>query len=153
MRKKIKYLDLTATQVGLLQAANYVMDNAHKIYSGFSVGSALITKDDKIITGCNIENAAYSPSICAERSAISAAVSQGYKSFSMMAVIGKPENGVMEDFISPCGVCRQVIFEFASLSGINTEIIMSNTTMTKIEIWTIDELFPLGFGPKVLGKK
>ncbi|MEG2080558.1 MAG: cytidine deaminase, partial [Oscillospiraceae bacterium] len=80
-------------------------------FSEFNVGAALITKGGKIYKGCNIENSAYSPSICAERVAIFKAISEGETDFEAMAIVGG-RNGVFESFCSPCGVCRQVLFEF-----------------------------------------
>lgn len=96
----------------LVQAAIEATKMAYVPYSNFYVGAALLTKDGKIFTGCNIENASYTPSNCAERTAIFKAVSEGHKEFTKIAVVGGP-NRNLENYCPPCGVCRQVIAEFA----------------------------------------
>ena len=87
------------------------MDNAYTPYSSFKVGAAILTKSGKVYTGCNIENASFSPTVCAERTAIFKAVSEGEREFSMIAVAGG-KNGKIEKICPPCGVCRQVMSEF-----------------------------------------
>ena len=106
--------------------------NSYAPYSKFSVGSALITKDGTIFTGCNIENASLGLSICAERVAIYKAVSSGYKSFKALAIIGDTD-----DPCTPCGACRQVILEFSP----DMEVIMTNLHQ-KIKITKAKELLP-----------
>lgn len=98
----------------LIEAAFAVRGRAYAPYSGFSVGAALLAADGRIFAGCNIENAAFSPSICAERVAIAQAVSAGCREFAALAVCGGPaERGAGEiDYCYPCGVCRQVLVEF-----------------------------------------
>lgn len=95
----------------LIKAAVKAAENAYVPYSHFTVGAALITKEGKIYTGCNIENSAYSPTNCAERTAFFKAVSEGERDFAAIAVVGG-KNGDFSDFCSPCGVCRQVMAEF-----------------------------------------
>jgi len=112
---------------------------AHVPYSSFHVGAALITEDDKIYSGCNIETASYSPTICAERTAIFKAVSEGHKKIKAIAVVGDANPTF------PCGVCRQVIREF----GRDAKIIIANTEDDYKE-FTIDELLPHSFGPEDL---
>jgi len=92
----------------LLNKANKVKENAYSPYSGFQVGAAILTKDGKTIEGCNVENAAYGSTMCAERAAIYKAVSMGYQpgDFKAIAIVSSGEN------FSPCGACRQVINEF-----------------------------------------
>jgi cytidine deaminase len=106
--------------------------NSYAPYSKFSVGSALITKDGTIFTGCNIENASLGLSICAERVAIYKAVSSGYKNFKALAIIGDTD-----DPCTPCGACRQVILEFSP----DMEVIMTNLHQ-KIKITKAKELLP-----------
>ena len=110
-------------------------------YSNFTVGAALLTKDGKIYTGCNIESASYSPTNCAERTAIFKAVSEGAKNFEKIVVVGG-KNGEITDYCSPCGVCRQVIAEFADE---NFELILAkNENEYKIYNFFKD-VFPLSF--------
>jgi cytidine deaminase len=149
--RKVNYQDLTAVQKGLLHAANETLDKAYNPYSKFFVGAAVLLSDsDTIFTGVNIENAAYSPCVCAERTAIFSAAAGGHRKFSSMAIIAKPEHGVTKKPTAPCGPCRQVIFEFSQISGIDIEIIMATTDMKEIIISSINELFPMGFGPNDL---
>lgn len=94
----------------LVDAAIAVRENAYCPYSNFPVGAAIRTTDGKIYAGCNVENGAYGPTVCAERTAISKAVSEGYTSFTEIAVVAFQEH----DFTSPCGMCRQFMSEFVS---------------------------------------
>ena len=124
-------------------------------YSHFAVGAALLCCDGTIYTGCNIENAAYSPSICAERTALAKAVSEGQRHFSAIAIAGGPQNTVSlsEDEGSslllpecpPCGVCRQVMMEFCSP---DTFRIILARSADQYSICTLRDLLPLGFGPE-----
>lgn len=95
----------------LITKAYEAMQLSYSPYSGFKVGAALLCKSGKIYTGCNIENAAFSPTCCAERTAFFKAVSEGEKEFSAIAVVGG-KNGEVTDHCPPCGVCRQVMAEF-----------------------------------------
>ena len=99
------------TPEALVQEALQAMQNAYVPYSGFTVGAALLTKGGKVYRGCNIENAAYGPSNCAERTAIFKAVSEGEREFAAIAVVGG-KGGVVTDIFPPCGVCRQVMQDF-----------------------------------------
>lgn len=108
-------------------------------YSHFNVGAAVLTKSGKVYTGCNIENAAYSPSICAERVAISKAVSEGEKEFKAIAIIGGKGDDISE-FCAPCGVCRQVMAEFCDK---DFKIILTNGKENRM--YTLEELLPLSF--------
>ena len=85
---------------------------AYAPYSHFQVGAALLTKEGQIFTGCNIENAAYSPTNCAERTAVFKAVSEGVRAFAAIAIVGGMEGREPTDLTAPCGVCRQVFMEF-----------------------------------------
>lgn len=113
-------------------------------YSHFCVGAALITKSGKVYTGCNIENAAYSATNCAERTAIFKAVSEGERDFEALAIVGGRE-GEVADFCAPCGVCRQVIAEFCSK---DFKIILGNEH--KYEVYTLETLLPYAFTDKDL---
>ncbi len=95
----------------LKAAALSHVEKAYAPYSGFQVGAALLTEDGKIYTGCNIENAAYTPTICAERTAFFKAVSEGEREFKAICIAGG-KDGTVDDFTPPCGVCRQVMMEF-----------------------------------------
>lgn len=99
------------TEKQLIEMAIDAMNNAYVPYSGFKVGSALLCKSGRVYTGCNIENASFSPTVCAERTAIFKAISEGEKDFEKIVVVGG-RDGAITDFCTPCGVCRQVISEF-----------------------------------------
>ena len=122
----------------LIQTAVKMLDFSYVPYSHFHVGAALLTKSGKIYTGCNIENAAYGPSNCAERTAIFKAVSEGEKEFEAIAVVGGSE-GKIEDFCPPCGVCRQVMAEFCDK---DFKIILSNGKK-EVKTFTLPESFSL----------
>ena len=125
----------------LFKACKEVREQAHVPYSNFKVGAAFLTEDNSIITGCNVENAAYPQSQCAEASAIGNLISQGYKSIKEVVVIGSG------DFLcSPCGGCMQRIREFASL---NVKIHMCNVS-GHMKTSTLEELLPDSFGPENL---
>ena len=125
----------------LFNAAKKVRDNAHVPYSNFKVGAAFLTEDDSIISGCNVENAAYPQSQCAEASAIGNLVSQGFSKIKEVVVIG---SGSL--LCSPCGGCRQRLREFASLE---TQIHMCNSD-GHLKTSTLKELLPDSFGPENL---
>jgi cytidine deaminase len=148
--RETNYDQLSDEQKELLNAAEAVMKNSYNPYSHFAVGAALLTPDGTIISGTNFENAAYGSSICAERAAILRANAMGYRNFKAIAVIAKGEQPV-ETIVSPCGACRQVIYEVSDLSDQTIEVIMSNTRKDHITIANINQLLPLGFGPKSLG--
>lgn len=112
-------------------------------YSGFKVGAALLTKSGKLYTGCNIENAAYTPTNCAERTAFFKAVSEGERAFQAICVVGG-KDGILTEYAAPCGVCRQVMMEFCNPE---TFRIILATSREQYEIFTLKELLPLGFGP------
>lgn len=116
---------------------------AYTPYSGFQVGAALLTKKGKIYTGCNIENAAYSPTNCAERTAFFKAVSEGERQFQAICIVGG-KNGVLTEYTAPCGVCRQVMMEFCNPDSF--QIILAKDRET-YKIFSLRELLPMGFGP------
>ena len=122
------------------KARNY----SYSPYSHYRVGAALITKSGKVYRGCNIENAGYSATNCAERTAIFKAISEGEHDFEAIAIIGGRE-GETAPFCAPCGVCRQVISEFC---GKSFKIILGNEE--KQEVYTLDTLLPYAFTDKDL---
>ena len=130
----------------LIRQAVEAMGKAYTPYSGFQVGAALCTKEGKIYQGCNIENAAYTPTNCAERTAFFKAVSQGEREFSAICIVGG-KDGVLTNFTAPCGVCRQVMMEFCDPE---TFQIILPSSREEYEIFTLKELLPIGFGPKNL---
>ena len=117
-------------------------------YSGYMVGAALLTEDGKVYRGCNIENAAYSPTNCAERTAFFKAVSEGEKKFSAIAVIGGHKDARPEEFgyFYPCGVCRQVMMEFCA----GDFLIILGRQDGSYKTYTLSGLLPEGFGPEKL---
>ena len=128
------------TRKELKAAAVAMLDRAYCPYSHFAVGAALECADGTVFTGCNIENAAFSPTICAERTAVAKAVSEGHTDFVRIAIAGRSA-----DFCVPCGVCRQVLREFAP--GI--EVICLNGKGEE-QVFTLSELLPHSFGPEFL---
>lgn len=112
-------------------------------YSNFKVGAALLTESGKLYTGCNIENAAYTPTNCAERTAFFKAVSEGERSFQAICVVGG-KDGILTEYAAPCGVCRQVMMEFCDPDRF--QIILA-TGKDQYEVFTLKGLIPLGFGP------
>lgn len=112
-------------------------------YSNFKVGAALLTKSGKIYTGCNIENASYTPTNCAERTAFFKAVSEGVHDFQAICIVGG-KDGKLTEYTAPCGVCRQVMMEFCNPKTF--QIILA-VDKERYEIYTLGELMPLGFGP------
>ncbi|MBO5896392.1 MAG: cytidine deaminase [Clostridia bacterium] len=131
------------TDLSLLSLALEAMEKSYSPYSGCKVGAALLTKEGKVYTGTNIENAAFSPTVCAERVAIFKAISEGVTDFSAIAVVGG-KNGRVDGIFAPCGVCRQVMREFCDddfkiILGINE---------AEYKTITLGELLPLSFSPK-----
>ena len=123
----------------LIKMAIESQENSYSPYSNFKVGSALLTKSGKIFKGCNVENAAYGPSNCAERTAIFSAVANGERDFEKIAIIC----GNGDEFGAPCGVCRQVIYEFNP----EMEVILAKKN-GEYKIYKAYELLPEAFGPK-----
>lgn len=149
--KQTTYNKLEDLKKRLIDAAAQAMETAYNPYSNFYVGAALLTKDNQIITGSNVENAAYGSTICAERAALLRANAQRCRMFQSIAIIARGEEFDAKEPASPCGACRQMLYEASQISGKNLEIILSNTDKSKIIITSIEELLPLAFGPKDLG--
>lgn len=112
-------------------------------YSNFKVGAALLAKSGEIFTGCNIENASYTPTNCAERTAFFKAVSEGVRDFQAICIVGG-KDGNLTEYTAPCGVCRQVMMEFCNPKTF--QIILA-VDKERYEIYTLEELMSLGFGP------
>ena len=125
----------------LLDLAIHAMKSAYAPYSHFQVGAALLTDSGEIYTGCNIENAAYSCTVCAERTAFFSAVRDGHRKFSKIAVAGGM-NGVLTEFTYPCGVCRQVMREFCA-----DDFVLLFTDGKNVREMTLAELLPCSFSP------
>ena len=128
----------------LMSLADDMRAFSHAPYSDFRVGAALVGKSGKIYTGCNIENAAFSPTICAERTAFAKAVSEGEKEFECIAIVGG-RSGERSLKCAPCGVCRQVMSEFC---GDDFKVILG--TPDHFDVYTLKDLLPLTFTGKEL---
>lgn len=120
-------------------AAEAARARAYAPYSGFHVGAALETEEGSIVTGCNIENASYGLTICAERSAVAAAISAGHRRFARLALVSDAAEP-----IAPCGACRQVLAEFAP------DLLVESSAGSLMKSWTLRELLPAGFSGDVL---
>ncbi|MBQ7358639.1 MAG: cytidine deaminase [Lachnospiraceae bacterium] len=125
----------------LIEKANDARKHAYTPYSEFKVGAALLLKNGEIVTGCNIENSAFSPTNCAERTAFFKAISEGERDFVAIAVVGGKKE-IPESFAFPCGVCRQVMREFCED---DFQIIVAKTKQ-EYKIFTLPQLLPEGFG-------
>ncbi len=132
----------------LIAEAATARQKAYAPYSHYQVGAALLTGDGQIITGCNIENAAYGPSNCAERTAFFKAVSEGVRDFRAIAVVGSPEGDMLTQYAYPCGVCRQVMMEFCHPEKFQIIVAQSEEAY---RVMTLRQLLPEGFGPENLG--
>ncbi len=127
----------------LIAAALSAREASYSPYSGFCVGAALLAQSGRVYTGCNIENAAYMPTICAERTAFFKAVSEGERGFCAIAVAGSPAGRVTQ-LAWPCGVCRQVMMEFCDPQRF---VVIVAKSEGEFEKRTLAELLPEGFGP------
>ena len=119
------------------------LEHSYVPYSLFHVGAALLAKNGTYYTGCNIENAAYTPTNCAERTAFFKAVSEGVREFQAICIVGG-KDGVLTEYAAPCGVCRQVMMEFCDPETFQIILAVSKD---KYDIFALKELLPLGFGP------
>ena len=124
----------------LITKAIKMLEYSYVPYSHFHVGAALLANNGTIYTGCNIENAAYGPSNCAERTAVFKAVSEGVKEFEAIAVVGGPA-GKIKDFCPPCGVCRQVLAEFCTR---DFKVILAKS-IDEYKVFTLEQLLPESF--------
>ena len=132
----------------LVKIAYEAQKFSYSPYSGFQVGAALLTKSGKIYTGCNIENAAFSPTNCAERTAFFKAVSEGETEFEAIAIVGNKKDASPEErnFCTPCGVCRQVMLEFVNPE----EFLIYAGKGEEIKTFTLKELLPESFSPSMV---
>ena len=129
---------MTERETKLVEAARKARERAYAPYSHYQVGAALVTASGRIFTGCNIENAAYGATVCAERVAVFKAVSEGERDFMALAVAASGE-----DMTSPCGTCRQVLYEFAP----NLILYLTGDRGQRVEKVMLQELLPRAFGP------
>ena len=131
------------TDKELVLLAIEAMKNSYSPYSNYKVGAALLTKDNKVYKGCNIENVAFGPTVCAERVAFLKALSDGEREFSKIAVVGG-KNGEVTGAFPPCGVCRQVMHEFCS-DDFEILIVKENNSFDKV---LLKDLLPYSFKPE-----
>lgn len=134
----------------LIELALKARLNSYSPYSNYSVGAALITDSDKVFTGCNIENSSYGATNCAERTTIFKAVSEGEKRIKMIAIVGGPHDDDPDNlsgYAYPCGICRQVMREFADPNELKVIIAKS---INEYKEFTLNELLPESFGPEYL---
>lgn len=127
----------------LVLKAIEAMNNSYSPYSNYKVGAALLTADEKVYTGCNIENASFGPTVCAERTAFLKALSEGERKFSKIAVVGG-KNGEVTGAFPPCGVCRQVMREFCG-DDFEVLIVRENNEFDKV---LLKDLLPYSFKPE-----
>lgn len=132
----------------LIKKAYEAQKFSYSPYSGFQVGAALLAKNGKIYTGCNIENAAFSPTNCAERTAFFKAVSEGVTEFAAIAIVGNKKGASQEEweFCTPCGVCRQVMLEFVNPK----EFLIISGKGEESRSFTLEELLPESFSPSMV---
>jgi cytidine deaminase len=133
---------LTVSDLALIEAARVARQHAVASFSGFRVGAALVTVDGVVITGCNVENATYGLTICAERVAMFKALSEGHRSFTRVAVVADTESPT-----PPCGACRQILWEF----GGNLQVILANL-QAQTGVYQLIDLLPVPFDARLLGK-
>ena len=130
----------------LIELALRARENAYAPYSHFAVGAAVLTKDGQVYTGCNIENASYGATNCAERTALFKAISEGNRAFEKIAIVGGKQGEEITEYAYPCGVCRQVIAEFSNPTEMT--VIVAKSTKEYIEK-KLEELLPLSFGGNI----
>ena len=128
------------TDLELMKLAVEAREMAYAPYSKFRVGAALLAKSGKVYKGCNVENAAYSPTNCAERTALFKAVSEGEREFTAIAIVGGMDETIA-DFCAPCGVCRQVLAEFCDK---DFRLVLGNPD--NVKAYTFEEILPFAFG-------
>jgi len=134
------------TKEQLISMAKEAMMHSYSPYSGYRVGAALLCKDGSVYAGCNIENAGYSATNCAERTAFFKAVSEGKKDFTAIAICGG-KDGEIDGVFPPCGVCRQVMREFCE-----DDFLIYLATADGIETYTLEQLLPVSFRPETIQK-
>ena len=132
----------------LIKNALEVLDNSYAPYSQFHVASAVLTDTGKVYVGVNVENGSYPAGICAECNAVAKAVSCGERKIRSIAIVGKDSQGNSSGYVSPCGICRQVLREFSDPKDL--KVIMAKSLDDYKEM-TLEELLPVSFGPESLG--
>jgi len=133
----------------LIREAINVRANSYSPYSEYQVGASVYTTDGIIYTGCNIENASFGGTVCAERVAIFKAISEGAKGFRAIAIVGSPKGRIINQFAYPCGICRQVMNEFAQSDSF---VVIVAKSETEYRVFLLEELLPQGFGPMNLAE-
>ena len=136
-------------RIDLINQALEAREMSYSPYSGFAVGAALLGKSGKVYQGCNVENAAYTPSNCGERTAFFKAVSEGEKEFTAISVVGGPKGQLPQALAWPCGVCRQVMMEFCDPE---TFLVLVAKNSDEYEEYLLKDILPKGFSPKDLLK-
>lgn len=144
--ERLSYEDLDPRDRALVDAARSACDTAYAPYSGVRVGAALRTAGDRVVTGSNVENAAYGATICAERLAVGRANAEGERGFTAVAVAALGEALPTDRVVTPCGSCRQVLYEMAAATGTRTRVLMTTPGGDGVTVATIEELLPLPFG-------
>lgn len=134
---------------GLIREALIARKNSYSPYSNYGVGAALLSKDGKIYRGCNVESATYTPTNCAERTAVFKAVSEGVREFVAIAIVGGRNDREISDYAFPCGVCRQVLREFCHPKEFKVIIAKSEE---EYMIKTLEEILPYSFSNENLDK-
>ena len=144
-RRKTMRIDRKISE-SLIREALAARKMAYTPYSHFQVGAALLCPDGSIYRGCNVENAAYTPTNCAERTAFFKAVSEGQRNFTAIAIVGGPEGSSLtgRGYCAPCGVCRQVMMEFCSPAQF---VVILARSPEDYREYLLEELLPMGFGP------
>lgn len=132
----------------LVEKAIEVLPNSYAPYSHYNVAAAALFDSGKIYTGTNVENASYGASVCAERNAIFRAAAEGERKLIALAVVGGPEGEIEDEYCAPCGICRQVMREFADLENM---IVISAKSPDDYKEYALAELLPESFGPEHLG--
>jgi cytidine deaminase len=153
--KTLGFEDLSESDKALVISARDVAQNAYAPYSGFAVGCAIRTKSGKVVTSANMENASYGVTICAEAGALSAATSLGELSaIQAIAIVGFIYSPIRiaTQVVTPCGRCRQLIFEAAELADHDIDVFCCNGDLTQIELYGIFELLPRSFGPNTVNQ-
>jgi cytidine deaminase len=131
----------------LIEIAFEMRENAYAPYSGFKSGAALLTADGDVFTGCNIEVASFTPSVCAGHSAFINAISNGVKNFKALAIIGGADDSDEFDYCPPSGVCRQVIQEFCNPEEF---VVILARNINDFAVYTFEDIFPIAFSKKTL---
>lgn len=149
MDKNISFSELTSVKQDLVLEALKALNQSYSPYSNFKVGASLLTKKGEIFSAANMENASYGLSVCAEVGALQKAFNAGQKEILTIAVVGG-NNKNEKEIVTPCGRCRQLIYESSSLYSHDIELLLCSLDLSKIVQSGIYELLPLPFGPKNL---